>query len=120
MKKFIMIIVTAGFVNFVSAKPNGQNDFGSSKNKYEKHGEEKSRHDAPKYNINERNEKIRQNDWYFEQKIREVKSSHHLSAAQKYRQVYSLQKQREAEERSIENYYARNDNGHYNNHQSKW
>jgi hypothetical protein len=120
MKKFIMIIAAAGFVNFVSAKPNDQKDFGSSGKRYEKHEEEKIRYDAPKYSLNERNEKIRQNDWYFEQKIREVKNSRRLSASQKYRQVYSLQKQREAEERSIENYYARNNNGHYNNHQSKW
>lgn len=120
MKKFIMIIIAAGFVNFVSAKPNDQKNYGSSKNKYEKHEKDRKNYDDAKYNLKERDEKIRQNDWYYEQKIREVKNSGRLSVVQKYRQVYMLQKQRETAEKHIENDYARNNKGRYNDHQLEW
>lgn len=120
MKKFIMIIVAAGFVNFVSAKPGEQKDFGSVKNKFEKREKDRKNNDDIKYNLKERDEKVRQSDWFYEQKIRDVKNSRRLNAAQKYRQVYLMQKQREAVQKRIENDYDRSSNGRYNDHQSKW
>jgi hypothetical protein len=48
-----------------------------------------------------------------------VKTNRHLSASEKYRQVYLLQKQREQEKNRLENSYAANKNMRYENHPSK-
>ena len=117
MKKFIMIIIAAGFVTIVSARPNHDKNFEQKNNKYENRKNDKfDQRDAS--NSKEKQQKLRQNDWYFEQRIREVKMNYRLSDSKKYRQIYQLQQQRNAAAQRIEDSYAFNNNRHYN--QSKW
>ena len=123
MKKFIMICLAAGFVNFVSAQAafgKGKEQY-SNKHEHVKEVKQKNKSFNKKehaISAREFNEKIRQKDWYYEQKIRDAKTNRHLSVSEKYRLVYALQKQREHEKNRLENYYAVNRNMHYDNHQS--
>ena len=119
MKKFILIIVAATFVTVASAKPNHQKDYEAGNSRFGTQKNDNRYDNSYARNRKEKEEKLRQNDWFYEQRIREVKMNYRLRESKKYRQIYKLQKQREEAAKRIEAYYASN-NVHYNDHQSKW
>ena len=119
MKKFILIIVAATFVTVASAKPNHQKDYEAGNSRFGTQKNDNRYDNSYARNRKEKEEKLRQNDWFYEQKIREVKMNYRLRESKKYKQIYKLQKQREEAAKRIEAYYASN-NVHYNDHHSKW
>ena len=83
MKKFILIIVAATFVTVASAKPNHQKDYEAGNSRFGTQKNDNRYDNSYARNRKEKEEKLRQNDWFYEQRIREVKMTYLLMKLKK-------------------------------------
>jgi hypothetical protein len=120
MKKILTLVVAITTASAVFAQSNrtwddrdDRRDVATSQGRYEDRGRN-DRYDNNTFTSKERDAQIKRINWEFDQKIQSVRKDRRLKNAAKNREIRQLEAQRQSEIRQVNDRYARQRNGNYN------